>query len=79
MTKLTANEMLELVGQQWATVYDIMKIGNCGKNKAQQVKKQIKDNIKIELNKELPYGVVPMEKVVEHYNINISYLRRVSK
>ncbi len=79
MTKLTANEMLDLVGQQWATVYDIMKIGNCGKNKAQQVKKEIKDDIKTKLDKDLPYGVVPMEKVVDYYGININYLRKVSK
>lgn len=79
MTKLTASEMLELVSQQWATVHDIMKIGNCGVNKAQSVKKEIKEKIKVELNKELPYGVVPMERVVDYYNININYLRRVSK
>ena len=79
MKKITASETLELVSQQWATVHDIMKIGNCGINKAQRVKKEIKDKIKIELNKDLPYGVVPMEKVVDYYNININYLRRVSK
>lgn len=77
-TKLTAEETLELISQQWATAYDIMKIGNCGKNKAQRVKKQIKDSIKTELGKELPYGVVPMEKVVDYYQININYLKKVS-
>lgn len=79
MTKITANEMLELVSQQWATVHDIMQIGNCGINKAQRVKKEIKEKIKIEQDKDLPYGVVPMEKVVDYYNININYLRKVSK
>lgn len=79
LKKLNAKEVLELVNQQWATVYDIMKIGNCGKNTAQKVKKEIKDSIKTELNKEVPYGYVPMDKVIDYYNINISYLKRVSK
>jgi len=79
LKKLNAKEVLELVNQQWATVYDIMKIGNCGKNTAQKVKKEIKDEIETRSSKELPYGVVPMEKVVDYYNININYLRRISK
>lgn len=77
--RITAKEMLEIVSQQWATVYDIQKIGNCGKNQAQKVKKEIKEKVKNDLNKDLPRGLVPMEQVVDYYHININYLKKVTK
>lgn len=75
---LSAEEMLELISKQWANVDDIMKIGSIGKNKAQSIKKSIKDQF--DKNKiYLPYGLVPMEKVIEYFHININYLKKVQK
>ena len=77
MTMLSANETLDLIRKQWATVEDIQLLGRTGINKAQTIKKQIKEEIE-KTGKKLPYGVVPMEKVVEYYDININYLKKVS-
>ena len=74
---LSADKMLELISKQWANVDDIMKIGSVGKNKAQSIKKEIVTNCVD--NKKLPYGLVPMEKVIEYFHINISYLKKVQK
>ncbi len=74
---LSAEEMLDLISKYWANVDDIMKIGSVGKNRAQSIKRNILENCVD--NKKLPYGLVPMEKVIEYFNINIQYLKRVQK
>ena len=40
-TILSADEMLEILNSQWATVQDIMKIGAVGRNKARDIKNKI--------------------------------------
>ena len=77
-SQLSGNELLELLNKQWANVNDIQKIGGCGKNKAQKVKKEIKEKIQDLYDKNLPYGVVPMEEVIEYYHINIKFLKKIS-
>ena len=37
-TILSADEMLEILSSQWATIQDIMKIGSVGRNKARDIK-----------------------------------------
>lgn len=74
---LSAKDMLELISKYWANVDDIMKIGSVGRNRAQLIKREIVDNC-VE-NKKLPYGLVPMEKVIEYFDINIQYLKKVQK
>ncbi|MBO6243611.1 MAG: hypothetical protein J6O41_03470 [Clostridia bacterium] len=75
--KLPTNELLELINNQWATVEDIRLIGSVGYNKALE----IKNDIILELGENyfLPRGLVPMDKVVDYFNININYLKKVSK
>lgn len=75
---LSADEMLVLISKQWANVSDIMKIGNVGKNKAQEIKRTIKNYYDANAVC-LPYGLIPMEKVVEYFQINISYLKKVQQ
>ena len=77
--RLDGTELLELINKQWANVHDIQKIGGCGKNKAQKVKKDIVERIKDLYDKNLPYGVVPMEEVVKYYHINIRYLKQINR
>lgn len=45
-TILSADEMLEILNSQWATVQDIMKIGAVGRNKARDIKNKIELIIK---------------------------------
>ena len=72
---MNAEELLELINQQWATTTDITKIGQCGRDKAVKIKSEIKSQLGN--NYYLPNGRVPMEKVVEYFNININYLKRI--
>lgn len=72
---MNAEEILKLINQQWATTTDITKIGKCGRDKAVKIKNQIKQHLGNSFY--LPNGMVPMEKVVEYFNININYLKRL--
>ena len=75
--KLTATEMLDAVNTQWASVNDIMKIGCVGSNKARKIKNVIEQEI-IDSGFILPKRLVPMEKVIAYFKIDISFLRKVS-
>ena len=50
-TILSADEMLEILNSQWATVQDIMKIGAVGRNKARDIKNKISEERKKSDNK----------------------------
>lgn len=76
--QLNASELLEVINKQWATRNDMQKIsGKCigyARNDFNELRKQIENE-----GFELPSNLVPMEKVVEYYHINISYLKKISK
>lgn len=71
-TILSAEETLEILSQ-WATVQDIMKIGAVGRNKARDIKNKISDEI-ISSGFKLPNNLVPMEKVIDYFKINVDFL-----
>ena len=76
--KLSANELLEIINAQWATTKDIKLIGSIGTNRANEIRQEIE--LKIKNNgKRLPRGLVPMEYVIEYFDININYLKKISK
>lgn len=77
----TATELLELLNKQWASNKDIMKIGGVGLNKAVADRKEIELKVKEKYGKDcrLPSAKVPMEEVVNFYNININYLKKISQ
>ena len=75
---LTANELLSLISKQWARNQDIALIGSVCLNKAADIRKEIENQLKSDGYK-LPAHQVPMEKVVEYFNINLKYLKRVSQ
>ena len=77
-TIIQADEMLVLLNKQWATVQDIMKIGALGRNKARDIKNEIDRNIK-EQGMKLPNNLVPMEKVIEYFKINLDFLVTINK
>ena len=72
-TILLAEETLEILNSQWATVQDIMKIGAVGRNKARDIKNKISYEI-ISNGFKLPNNLVPMEKVIDYFKININFL-----
>ena len=77
-TIIQADEMLEILNKQWATIQDIMKIGALGRNKARNIKNEIERNI-IEQGLKLPNNLVPMEKVIEYFKINLDFLLTINK
>lgn len=77
-TIIQADEMLEILNKQWATIQDIMKIGALGRNKARNIKNEIKRNI-IDQGLKLPNNLVPMEKVIEYFKINLDFLVTINK
>ena len=76
--KLNASELLELLNSQWASVNDIRLIGNVGLNTARSIKKEIVMLVE-DTGKKLPPNLVPMEYVIHYFNINIQYLRKISR
>ena len=77
-TILQADQMLTTLNKQWATIQDIMLVGSIGRNKARDIKNEIAEKIKQE-GKKLPNNLVPMEKVIEYFNINVEYLVNINK
>lgn len=77
-TIIQADEMLEILNKQWATIQDIMKIGALGRNKARNIKNEIERNI-INQGLKLPNNLVPMEKVIEYFKINLDFLVTINK
>ena len=77
-TIIQADEMLEILTKQWATIQDIMKIGALGRNKARNIKNEIERNI-IDQGLKLPNNLVPMEKVIEYFKINLDFLVTINK
>lgn len=76
---LKAEEVLEIINKQWATKSDIKKIGNIGIDKSTHIFKEIYDEA-IEEGWNLPNTrLIPMEKVVKYFKININYLKKVRK
>lgn len=75
---MKANELLELLSQQWCSLNDLMKICKCGKNKALIVKNRIKNEL-LEGGYILSSRSLPMKAVVDKLKIDIEYLEKMSK
>ena len=75
--KLSAQEILDLLNLQWADTETVMKLGSIGSNKALYVKKVIRESLEAE-GYFLPRGLVPMDKLVDYFKINVSYLKKIS-
>ncbi|MDE6142235.1 MAG: hypothetical protein K2G03_06490 [Bacilli bacterium] len=76
--KLSSKELLDLLSCQWMGNEEIMKIANCGLNKAGEHRKNIESIVKERTNKVCPYKKVPTEYVVEYFGINIGYLKKTA-
>ena len=75
----SASEQLQAMSCQWADNKTIMIVGGVGMNKAVTIRKKIEEKIKDEgLN--LPrQAIVPMRYVIDYFNIDINYLKRLAK
>lgn len=78
MTKISVNELLDTINNQWASTQDIMKIGCVGKNQALKIKKEIKSKLKLE-GYFLPKNLVTMEGVLDYFKISINHLKKINE
>ena len=73
---MNANELLILISKQWCTLSDLMKLLGCGRNKALEVKKDIKNKL-INEGYYIPGNNLPMQAVVDLLKIDINKLEHI--
>lgn len=77
-TRASANEMLDILNKQWLDTKDIKVLASVGIDKARRIKNEIISTLAAE-HYFLPTSLVPSEKVVEHLNLNVRYLKKMAK
>ena len=73
---MKANELLILISKQWCTLSDLMKLLGCGRNKALEVKKDIKNKL-INEGYYIPSNNLPMQAVIDILKIDIDKLEKI--
>lgn len=74
----TAKEILRILDGMWVDKKGIMQIAFCGDNKACGFMQDIRKNVKKKYEKECPRDLVPTDEVIRFFNINVSYLKKIS-
>jgi len=75
---ITAIEVLEILKKQWLNTKDVQKLANVGATNAKKIKENITKKI-LDEGYFLPNGLIPSEEIVKYLNINIKYLKKISK
>lgn len=78
MKTISARETLEIISKQWCSSQDFSILSNTGKNTTLKLMRDLRNNLQ-QANYFLPSNLLPMDKVVEYLNINISYLKKVDR
>ena len=75
---MNAKDTLKIITKQWCNLTGLMKLLGCGRNKALDVKKQIKDKL-INEGYFIPGNDLPMQAVVDVLKIDIDRLEKIIK
>ena len=75
---MSVEETMKIITKQWCNLTDLMKLLGCGRNKALEVKKQIKDKL-INEGYFIPGNDLPMQAVVDVLKIDIDRLEKIIK
>ena len=75
---MSAEEIMKIITKQWCNLTDLMKLLGCGRNKALDIKKQIKNKL-ISEGYFVPGNDLPMQAVVDVLKIDIDRLERIIK
>lgn len=75
---MNAEDILILITKQWCNITDLMKLLGCGRNKALEIKKQIKEKL-LKEGYFIPGNDLPMQAVVDVLKIDIDRLERITK
>ena len=73
---MNAEETMKIITKQWCNLTDLMKLLGCGRNKALDVKKQIKNKL-INEGYFIPGNYLPMQAVVDVLKIDIDRLEKI--
>ena len=69
-------EMRELISKVWLDVDDIMRLAQCGKHSATNIRNEIEDQI-VASGKKVPTGArkcVPTKMVLDYLGLDIDYI-----
>ena len=75
---MSAEETVKIITKQWCNLTDLMKLLGCGRNKALDVKKQIKNKL-INEGYFIPGNDLPMQAVDDVLKIDIDRLEKIIK
>ncbi len=75
---MSAEKTMRIITKQWCNLTDLMKLLGCGRNKALDVKKQIKNKL-INEGYFIPGNDLPMQAVVDVLKIDIDRLEKIKK
>lgn len=75
----SASEQLQAMTSQWANNKSIMIIGGIGLNKATGIRKEIENQIREDGYRLPRNAVVPMKYVIDYFNIDIGYLKKLAR
>ena len=75
----SASEQLQAMASQWADNKAIKVIGGVGDNIAGKIRQEIEERIKNEGYRLPRTAVVPMKYVIDYFNIDINYLKKLAK
>ena len=73
---MSTEETMKIITKQWCNLTDLMKLLGCGRNKALDVKKQIKNKL-INEGYFIPGNDLPMQAVVDVLKIDIDRLEKI--
>ena len=73
---MSAEEIMKIITKQWCNLTDLMKLLGCGRNKALEIKKRIKDKL-INEGYFIPGNDLPMQAVVDVLKIDIDRLEKI--
>ncbi|MCI6107212.1 MAG: hypothetical protein SOU84_03870 [Candidatus Faecimonas sp.] len=73
---MSAEEIMKIITKQWCNLTDLMKLLHCGRNKALDIKKQIKNKL-ISEEYFIPGNDLPMQAVVDVLKIDIDRLEKI--
>ena len=70
---MSVEETMEIITKQWCNLTDLMKLLHCGRNKALDIKKQIKNKLKPRMLKPTRFGKIPsLYYIFANVNANIA-------
>lgn len=73
---MSTEETMKIITKQWCNLTDLMKLLGCGRNKALDIKKQIKDKL-INEGYFIPGNDLSMQAVVDILKIDIDRLQKI--